>query len=208
AIPLFLSRANFALALAALEGGPLFRVLPMRRAKAGILVTGTEVFQGLIEDRFIPVISAKLAALGCDIVRTDIVPDDREKMLEAVSAMREAGVDLLLTTGGMSVDPDDVTREVLLEAGLTDAVHGVPVLPGAMSLVGRIPATPGDAQGDMQVVGVPACALFAKTTFLDLVLPRLLAGRGFTRAEAARMGEGGYCMGCKVCTWPKCPFGK
>ncbi|MDE6735369.1 MAG: trehalose-binding protein [Desulfovibrio sp.] len=207
AIPLFLSRANFALALAALEGGPLFRVLPVRRAKAGILVTGTEVFQGLIEDRFIPVISAKLAALGCDIVRTDIVPDDREKMLEAVSAMREAGVDLLLTTGGMSVDPDDVTREVLLEAGLTDAVHGVPVLPGAMSLVGRIPGTPG-AKGGMQVVGVPACALFAKTTFLDLVLPRLLAGRGFTRAEAARMGEGGYCMGCKVCTWPKCPFGK
>ncbi|MBD5538866.1 MAG: trehalose-binding protein [Desulfovibrio sp.] len=204
AIPLFLSRANFGRALTQLSGGPIFRVLPMRRAKAGILVTGTEVFQGLIEDRFIPVISAKLAALGCEVVRTDIVPDDRERMLAAVCAMREAGVDLLLTTGGMSVDPDDVTRDVLLEAGLTDAVHGVPVLPGAMSLVGRLPGK----EGDMQVVGVPACALFSKTTFLDLVLPRLLAGRDFTRAEAARMGEGGYCMGCKICTWPKCPFGK
>ena len=206
AIPLFISRANFGRALEALAGGPLFQVLPMRRAKAGILVTGTEVFQGLIEDRFIPVISAKLAALGCEVVATDIVPDDRAKMLEAIGAMREAGADLLLTTGGMSVDPDDVTREALMEAGLTDAVHGVPVLPGAMSLVGRIPA--GEQGGDMQVVGVPACALFARTTFLDLVLPRLLAGRAFTRAEAARMGEGGYCMGCKICTWPKCPFGK
>lgn len=208
AIPLFLSAGLFARALAALEGGPLFSVLPLRRARAGILVTGTEVFQGLIEDRFIPVISAKLAALDCEVVRTAIVPDDRAMMLEAVAAMREAGVDLLITTGGMSVDPDDVTREALLGAGLTDAVHGVPVLPGAMSLIGRIPALPGEKGGDMQVVGVPACALFSKTTFFDLILPRLLAGRGFTRAEAARMGEGGYCMGCKICTWPKCPFGK
>ncbi|MDE5879188.1 MAG: trehalose-binding protein, partial [Desulfovibrio sp.] len=91
-----------------------------------------------------------------------------------------------------------------LEAGLTDAVHGVPVLPGTMSLIGRMPGK----DGDMQVIGVPACALYFKTTFLDLILPRLLAGRSVSRAEVARMGEGGYCMGCKICTWPKCPFGK
>ena len=111
-----------------------------------------------------------------------------------------AGADLLVTTGGLSVDPDDVTRQALLEAGLTDMLHGVPVLPGTMSMVGRIPAD--DAGPDMQVMGVPACALYYKTTFLDLMLPRLLAGRSLTRAEAARLGEGGYC------TWPKCWFGK
>ncbi len=109
-----------------------------------------------------------------------------------------------MTTGGLSVDPDDMTRRALVEAGLTDVLHGVPVLPGTMSLMGRIPGY----HGGMQVLGVPACALYYKTTFLDLVLPRLLAGREISRAELARLGEGGYCLGCKICTYPKCSFGK
>ena len=142
--------------------------------------------------------------LDCTVVRTDIVPDDKAMMRASVAAMREAGADLLITTGGLSVDPDDVTRQALVEAGLTDVLHGVPVLPGTMSLMGRIPGP----QGDMQVLGVPACALYYKTTFLDLVLPRMLAGRGFNRAEAARLGEGGYCLSCHTCTYPKCWFGK
>ncbi|MBO4301087.1 MAG: trehalose-binding protein [Desulfovibrio sp.] len=204
AIPLFISRERLAQALEMLEDGPLFSVLPLRQAKVGILVTGTEVFQGIIEDKFIPIITGKVTALQCSVVRTDIVPDDKEVMRDSVAAMREAGADLLITTGGLSVDPDDVTRQAMLEAGLTDVVHGVPVLPGTMSLVGRIPGT----AGDMQVLGVPACALYYKTTFLDLVLPRMLAGRPFTRAEASRMGDGGYCLACKTCTWPKCWFGK
>jgi len=204
AIPLFISRARLSQALEVLEEGPLFRVLPLRKARVGILVTGTEVFQGIIEDKFIPVITAKVAMLDCSVVRTDIVPDDKSKMREAVDAMRSAGVDLLVTTGGLSVDPDDVTRQALVEAGLTDILHGVPILPGTMSLMGHIP---GEGDG-MQVLGVPACALYYKTTFLDLALPRMLAGRQITRAEAARMGEGGYCLSCHTCTYPKCWFGK
>ena len=204
AIPLYITRERMSQALEALEGGPLFRVLPLRKARVGILVTGTEVFQGIIEDKFIPVITAKVSMLDCTVVRTDIVPDDKAMMRASVAAMREAGADLLITTGGLSVDPDDVTRQALVEAGLTDVLHGVPVLPGTMSLMGRIPGP----QGDMQVLGVPACALYYKTTFLDLVLPRMLAGRGFNRAEAARLGEGGYCLSCHTCTYPKCWFGK
>ena len=204
AIPLFISRERLSQALETLEGGPLFSVLPLRKARVGILVTGTEVFQGIIEDKFIPIITAKVAMLGCEVVRTGIVPDDRVMMGKAVAEMRTAGVDLLVTTGGLSVDPDDVTRQALLDAGLADVLHGVPVLPGTMSLIGRIPG-PG---GGMQVLGVPACALYFKTTFLDLVLPRLLAGREITRAELARLGEGGYCLACHTCTWPKCWFGK
>lgn len=204
AIPLHITRERLGQALEALEGGPLFRVLPLRKARVGILVTGTEVFQGIIEDKFIPVITAKVSMLDCTVARTDIVPDDKAMMQASVAAMREAGVDLLITTGGLSVDPDDVTRQALVEAGLTDVLHGVPFLPGTMSLMGRIPGP----QGDMQVLGVPACALYFKTTFLDLVLPRMLAGRGLTRAEAARMGEGGYCLACHTCTYPKCWFGK
>ena len=121
--------------------------------------------------------------------------------------MKAQGIDLLVTTGGMSVDPGDVTRPGLVRAGLTDMLYGMPVLPGTMAMVGRIPheAAP---RGEIQVMGVPACALFFKNTVFDLLLPRLLAGRRITRAELARMGEGGYCLSCAVCTYPKCGFGK
>ena len=132
AIPLHITRERLGQALEALEGGPLFRVLPLRKARVGILVTGTEVFQGIIEDKFIPVITAKVSMLDCTVVRTDIVPDDKAMMQASVAAMREAGADLLITTGGLSVDPDDVTRQALVEAGLTDVLHGVPILPGTM----------------------------------------------------------------------------
>jgi len=200
AIPLYLSREAFSRALAALGDGPLFSILPLRRARAGLLVTGTEVFTGAIEDRFIPILSAKLAALDSEVAATDIAPDNAAAIAASVRAMLDAGCDLIITTAGLSVDPDDVTRQGLLDAGLTDLLYGAPVLPGAMTLVGRI--------GPAQVLGVPACALFHKTTSLDLLLPRLLAGQQPTRADLARLAEGSFCLGCKSCTFPKCPFGK
>lgn len=206
AIPLFLDGKYLQQAMDVLDGEALFKVLPLRRAKVGILVTGTEVFQGIIEDKFIPVISAKVAAYSCEIVKAVIAPDEPEVMKEALSTIRAAGADLLITTGGLSVDPDDVTRKALTDSGLTDVLHGVPFLPGTMSLIGRLPAT--EKHIESQVLGVPACALYYKTTFLDVVLPGLLAGRDISRAELAKMGEGGYCRTCKVCTWPKCWFGK
>ena len=207
AIPLHISRERLGEALNALGTEPLFQVLPLRRAKVGVLVTGTEVFQGIIEDRFIPVITAKAGQYHCTVVKSLIVPDDRQAIVDGVAAIREAGADLLVTTGGLSVDPDDVTRQGLVEAGLTRILHGVPVLPGTMSLMGEI-GSPTDAAGVMQVLGVPACALFYKTTFLDFALPRLLANREITRGDLARLGDGGFCLGCKICTYPKCAFGK
>ena len=204
AIPLFLERKHLSMALAELGSSPLFTVTPLRQAKMGVLVTGTEVFNGLIEDKFIPVMTDKARQYHCDILRTAIVPDDKSKIVEEVRLMIEAGIDLLVTTGGMSVDPGDVTRPALIEAGLSDMLYGMPVLPGAMAMVGNIKA----ASGNIQVMGVPACALFFKNTIFDLILPRLLAGRRITRSELARMGEGGYCLSCRTCTFPKCTFGK
>ncbi|MDD5643396.1 MAG: trehalose-binding protein, partial [Syntrophales bacterium] len=100
-----------------------------------------------------------------------------------------------------SVDPDDVTRQGLVDAGATDMLYGAPIIPGAMTLLARI--------GPVQVMGVPACALYFKTTSLDLLLPRLLAGLDITRRDLARMGHGAFCRNCKTCTFPqKCPFGK
>ena len=204
AIPLFLDKKHFGAALSVLGDAPLFTVTPLRRARIGVLVTGTEVFNGLIEDKFLPVMTRKAALYSCDLIHSAIVPDDEERIVAEVEAMKQKGVDLLITTGGMSVDPGDVTRPALIKAGLSDMLYGMPVLPGTMAMVGRID-TP---EGGMQVMGVPACALFFKNTVFDLLLPRLLAGRRITRAELARLGEGGYCLGCSVCTYPKCSFGK
>ncbi len=200
AIPLYLERQNFAAALESLGDTPLFNILPLTPLKTGILVTGSEVFQGLIEDKFAPVIKGKVERFGCEIVASDIVPDDRAVIAATVKRQLDAGVELLVTTAGLSVDPDDVTRQGLLDAGLEEALYGMPVLPGAMTLVGRM--------GTTRVLGVPACALFFKTTALDLLLPRLLAGQEFTRHGLALMAEGGFCLNCKSCTFPKCPFGK
>ncbi len=200
AIPLYISRDRFSRALTALGEGPVLSVLPLRAAKVGILVTGTEVFQGLIEDKFIPIVSSKVIKLGCEVTADEIVPDDKSMITKAATKMLDAGCDLIITTAGMSVDPDDVTRAGLVEAGLHDDLYGVPVLPGTMSLVGRM--------RNADVMGVPACALFYKTTAFDLILPRILAGQKITRKDLARFGEGGFCMTCKTCGFPKCPFGK
>ncbi|NJB67562.1 formylmethanofuran dehydrogenase subunit E [Desulfobaculum xiamenense] len=200
AIPLYLKRNLFERAMAALTDGPVFSVLPLRAARAGVLVTGDEVFSGKIEDRFEGIIRAKLTALGSNVNRSAIVPDDREQIRDHVKQFIADGCDLIITTAGLSVDPDDVTRHGLVDAGATDLVYGAPILPGAMTLVGRI--------GEAQLLGVPACALFFARTSLDLLLPRLLAGLSITREDLARMGEGGMCLGCANCSFPKCPFGK
>ncbi|BCS89823.1 FmdE family protein [Pseudodesulfovibrio sediminis] len=200
AIPLFLDRPTFDRALSLLEHNPIFTVAPLRKAKVGLLITGNEVFKGLIEDRFAEVIEAKVAHFGSTIAETLVRPDDAGRIAAAVRMLEKLGCDLIITTAGLSVDPDDVTRHGLIKAGLTDALHGMPVLPGAMTLVGRINNT--------RVLGVPACALFHKITSLDLMLPRLLADLPITRSDLAKMGNGGMCMECTSCTFPKCPLGR
>lgn len=200
AIPLYIDREVLEDALGLAAGEPLASVRPLRRVRAGALITGTEVFTGLIEDKFAPVLARKLEALGSRLAETRFAPDDAAAIAQGVRELLDAGCDFLFTTAGMSVDPGDVTRQGLLDAGLEDFLFGMPVLPGNMTLVGRV--------GEVPVMGVPACALFHKTTSLDLLLPRVLAGVPVTRTLLARMGHGGFCMDCKHCTFPHCPFGK
>jgi formylmethanofuran dehydrogenase subunit E len=200
AIPLYIRRATLDAALAAAGETPLCRVLPLEAAAVGILVTGNEVFEGLITDRFAPIVAAKVEALGCTVAGVRIVPDEREAIARAARELLDAGATLIVTTAGLSVDPDDVTRQGLASAGATDMVQGAPVLPGAMSLLGRI--------GAARIIGVPACALFHKTTAFDLLLPRVLAGLAVGRADLARLGHGGLCLDCPACAFPRCPFGK
>jgi len=200
AIPLYLPRRVFDVAMRVLADGPLFNILPIRQTKAGVLVTGTEIASGIIEDKFEPVVRSKVEALGGAVIAVRKAPDDRAAVAQAARELLAEGCDLIVTTAGLSVDPDDVTRLGLDDAGLTDAVHGMPVLPGAMALVGHL--------GAADVIGVPACALFHRTTSFDLLLPRVLAGQTLTRRDLAELAEGSMCLNCRACTYPKCPFGK
>jgi hypothetical protein len=184
----------------AAEGAKLVRVLPLAKVKAGLVITGSEVFHGRIEDKFEAVLRGKLAALGSEVVRVGFAPDNSALIAAEIRLCLEAGAELIITSGGMSVDPDDVTRAGIREAGAEDIVYGTPVLPGAMFLVGRI--------GSAAVVGLPACGMFHKITVFDIVLPRLLAGEQLRREDFAAMGHGGLCRNCAICHYPVCNFGK
>jgi formylmethanofuran dehydrogenase subunit E len=200
AIPLYLSKDLFNAAMVALAQKPLFKVQPFKPSKIGILVTGTEIFQGLVQDKFEPIITGKVLKFGCSVVKTIIVPDDRRVIAEAVGKLIHAECEIIITTAGLSVDPEDLTLKGLLDAGATDLLHGAAVLPGAMTLLGKI--------GNTSLIGVPACALFHKTTSFDLLFPRIVAGVTITRHDLAELAHGGLCLECQTCSFPKCPFGK
>uniref|UniRef100_UPI0040563F2C molybdopterin-binding protein n=1 Tax=Candidatus Electronema sp. TaxID=2698783 RepID=UPI0040563F2C len=184
----------------AAEGAKLVRVLPLAQVKVGLVITGSEVFYGRIEDKFEAVLRGKLAALGSEVVRVGFAPDDVALIAAEIRLCLEAGAELVITSGGMSVDPDDVTRAGIREAGAEDIVYGTPVLPGAMFLCGRI--------GQAAVLGLPACGMFHKITVFDLILPRILAGERLSREDFAAMGHGGFCRNCAICHYPVCNFGK
>jgi len=163
-------------------------------------VTGREVFEGRIEDAFGPAMTKKLTSLGVEVISLEKVPDDTSLISQAIKRALSIGAGLVLCTGGMSVDPDDVTRKGIAKAGAQGITYGSPVLPGAMFLVSYI--------GQVPVLGIPACGMYFKTTVLDLVLPRILAGERIGRKEIASLGHGGLCLSCKKCHYPVCPFGK
>ncbi len=186
---------------AAGDGQLLLRLAPWKLKRAAVIATGSEIAKGVIEDRFTPVVVEKLAAFGIETVHRTIVDDRPEHLTEAIGAARAAGIDLLVCTGGMSVDPDDNTPGGIRASGARIVSYGAPVLPGAMFLLGYY----GDG---LPVVGLPGCVMYAKTTIFDLVLPRLAAGIALTRADLVAYGEGGLCLGCGDCHYPNCAFGK
>jgi len=201
AIPLIMKRTPIERAAAiARQNGAALSVHALRQAKVGLVITGSEVYHGLIEDRFAPVLSQKATDLGCTVEDITFAPDDAELITNAIQAHLERGCDLLMLSGGMSVDPDDVTRQGIRQAGATEMHYGSAVLPGAMFLVAYI--------NDIPLLGVPACGLYHRITVLDLVLPRILAGEKIGKSELAFLGHGGLCMDCEECVYPHCPFGK
>ncbi|UCH23940.1 MAG: molybdopterin-binding protein [Deltaproteobacteria bacterium] len=201
AIPLVMKRALVErAAVIAGQNGGVVSVQPLRQSKTGLVITGNEVYHGLIEDRFAPVLTEKITALGSRVAGVAFAPDDAEIISQAIRSHLEKDCDLLLLSGGMSVDPDDVTRKGIRLAGADEINYGAAVLPGAMFLVAYI--------GDIPLLGVPACGLYHRITALDLLLPRILAGERIGKKELAFLGHGGLCRDCQECAYPHCPFGK
>ena len=168
------------------------------------MTTGSEVAHGRIKDTFTPVLDAKLRAFGLSVNEHRISDDALEHTQAAIEELLDLGMDMVLCTGGMSVDPDDRTPAAIRAAGAEVVTYGAPVLPGAMFLLAY-------AERDgrtVPVLGLPGCVMYSAATIFDIVLPRILAGERVTRREIRRLGLGGLCLACETCHYPRCTFGK
>jgi molybdopterin biosynthesis enzyme len=179
---------------------PVVSVLPFRSLRVGMVTTGSEVYEGRIKDQFGPVVEKKFKALGSQIIRQIFVADEVEKTVNAVQTLIADGAQMVVLTGGMSVDPDDRTPAGIRGTGARVVTYGAPLFPGAMLLLAYI--------GNIPVVGLPGCVMYHKTSVFDLIVPRLLAGEVLTREDIIQLGHGGFCAGCSDCRYPLCGFGK
>jgi molybdenum cofactor synthesis domain-containing protein len=201
AIPLVIQSSDLEQAVNfAMEQFPIFSVAVFQPLKIRLIITGDEVYKGLVKDRFQTIVTQKTTALGGVLKEWVILPDNREMISEQIRAYLKKDTDLIITTGGMSVDPDDVTQAAIEDSGFEQIHYSSAVLPGAMFLLGY--------HGRTTIMGLPACGLYHRTTIFDLILPRVMAGEKPGARDLARLGHGGLCLNCKSCRFPACSFGK
>ena len=200
-IPLVIKEEKLKEAERIYAGQPILKLTPYKLKNAAVITTGSEVYKGLIKDTFTPVIIEKLKAYGIETKWHKVVDDGTENIKKAIDEVRAEKPDLILCTGGMSVDPDDNTPGAIKAAGAGIITYGAPVLPGAMFLLGYFDdGTP--------IMGLPGCVMYAKATVFDIVLPKVAAGIRVSKRDIVKMGNGGLCLGCEECRYPVCPFGK
>jgi hypothetical protein len=179
---------------------PLLSILPFKKHRVAVVVTGREVFEGIIKDGFVPVLKKKFKAWGSTVFREQTVPDETSATAAAILEALAQGADMVCVTGGMSVDPDDRTPAAIRDVGCDIVVRGVPVFPGAMFMLGY--------KGRVPVLGVPGCVMYQRASVFDLVVPRILAGQRIVRRDLSDLAHGGLCMNCTRCAYPNCAFGK
>lgn len=182
------------------EHRPVISVRPFRPAKIGVVTTGSEIQSGRIQDKFWPVLEDKAAELGAELVGQKFPGDDPEEITKAIRGYLDQGVDMVQVTGGMSVDPDDMTPSAIRALGGEVITYGTPVLPGAMFMLSYVDGVP--------VVGLPGCVMYSKRTVFDLIVPRLLTGEKLSKRDFVLLAHGGQCQNCQVCTYPDCGFGQ
>ena len=199
-VPLTTREENIAAAETLCAGKKLLDLLPYRPRRAGVVITGSEIYSGRIADKFQPVVREKLGRYPCELLGAAICDDDEEKILAAARGFLQKGADLLIFTGGMSVDPDDVTPSAVRRLGADVVTHGVPSQPGNMTLVAYL--------GETAILGVPGAAISLPTTLFDVLLPQVFTGVKLTREDLIRLGDGGLCQLCQSCHFPNCTFGR
>lgn len=182
------------------EIGQVISIREIKPLKIGIIITGTEVYEGRIKDRFAPVLKDKVNYYGCKLVNILYSPDDREKIEEGIKLLIQEGADVVLATGGMSVDADDVTPIAIQNVADEVVSYGAPALPGNMLMLAY--------RGNTAIFGIPGAGMYFKTTSFDLVFSRVLTGERVTRKDITSLAHGGLCLMCKNCIYPACPFGK
>ena len=199
-IPLAVAREKMERAEEIAGETPIFQLMPYTLKRVGLVTTGGEIFHKRIQDTFGPVIKEKLAPFGAEVVERIVCDDDRDRIAAAIGTLLSRPVDMVLCTGGMSVDPDDLTPAAIASEATEVVSYGAPALPGAMFMLAY--------SGGIPVVGLPGCVMYERKTVFDIILPRLAAGRKVTREEIRRLGHGGLCLGCEPCVFPVCGFGK
>ena len=200
-IPLIIEKEKMEAAKRCAGKEPLVNVLPYKLKTAALITTGGEVAKGLIRDTFSDVVIGKLKACGIETVEHCYPGDDEALITEKIAEYKAKGVDMILCTGGMSVDPDDRTPGAIKRSGAQIVTYGAPVLPGAMFLLGYF-------EDGTPVMGLPGCVMYAKSTIFDIMLPRIAAGIPVKAEDFYVLGHGGLCLGCAECRFPDCSFGK
>jgi len=178
--------------------GPVFEIKPYKKMKVGIITTGNEVFKGLVEDKFGETITNKVKYFGAEVINQTLCPDDINVIQDAITNFVKKKADIIILTGGMSIDPDDLTPGAIKNSGANVITYGAPVQPGNMFMFAYL--------DEVVLMGVPGAALYYKTTTLDGILPKVFVGEKLCKDDFAKMGEGGFCLNCKVCTYPVCYF--
>ena len=201
-IPLIIEKEKMEKAKEIVGDKPLFELLPYKQMKVGIVTTGNEVYYGRIKDTFTPVVINKIKEYGAEVIAHEISSDDVEMEIECIKKVMAAGVDIVLCTGGMSVDPDDKTPYAIGQNASRVITYGAPVLPGAMFMLAY-----GGENENVTFMGLPGCVMYEKKTIFDIVLPRIMAGEKVEKSDIDCLGVGGYCMHCPVCIFPNCSFG-
>ncbi len=194
-------------------GEPILDLKPWVHKKVGIVTTGSEVYKGRIEDKFTPILIRKLEQFDVEIIGHETTDDDDKMTTAAIEKLLEAGADVVLCTGGMSVDPDDRTPLAIRNTGAQIVTYGAPVLPGAMFLLAYLPpreegSKESGSASPRVICGLPGCVMYAKRTIFDLLITRIMADDRISAQEIQALGEGGLCLGCETCTYPNCGFGK
>ena len=179
---------------------PLVSLKPFRPLQVGLITTGNEIFYGRIPDSFGPLVRTKFEAWGSEVFCQHLVPDRVPDIVTAIDKLLEDGAEMIVLTGGMSVDPDDLTPAGIRASGATVISYGAPTYPGAMFMLAEL--------GGVPMVGLPGCAMYHKATIVELIIPRLLAGVTVTREDILALGHGGICASCQECRYPNCGFGK